>query len=599
MKKRTMRLVALALAMSMLTLTACGNKTSNGGNGDDKKTESESGGEKILNLSMSDTPETFNPHTTASNYELLSNMELTLYRKIVDVETGTTKYVPALADGVPECQDEEFKTWHIKIGQGYTFVDGTPIDAHTVEYSIKMLNDPKLANRNVNASDIKNGSKYLNGECEWEDVGFKAIDDYTIEIIYEDDFEPANASDVIEGYTFIGTALVHPETYEACLNEDGTESTYGSTKDKLVCSGLYDLTALIQGQYFEMTKRTDGKAPLADVYTPDKVEYVAVADSNTAIQLFQNGEIDTVSGNAETFDEYPGARYYYEPSNVGIYLNSETPTSCEALKDVNLRYAMYWGLDRESVVGTVFPIAQPWALQYLPNTTIADPEDPVNSVVDYRSTKEAQAIRIDGHEPTEMGYDPELAKEYFEKAYKNNGNKKISMVAIYADSSEVSKTWAEALQDAYTELFGADKFEMKLQATPWAIMYEEIARDTMNYDICVSAGWWTNMTKPWNDTNWVYSGPYTYNTQYCVIADDALAAEWDDLFYKCALYEYKRDPQKILEASARMEEILLNDCSYIPAYASGSRYFFSSKITPVLEVGDADLTFALMQAQFN
>lgn len=600
MKKRTMRLVALALAMSMLSLTACGNKgtDSDKGSDDSTKQESNSGesGEKVLNLTIADTPQTLNPHQTAGDYELVQTMAATLYRKIYFEEDQVSKYVPQLAEGDPICLDEEnYSKWQIKVGEGYTFVDGTPINAHTVEYSIKQLNDPKLANRNVNASDLKNGAKYLAGECEWSEVGFKAVDDYTIEIEYEKDYEPAAATDVMESYAFVGTALVHEETFEACKNADGTETTYGSTIDKMVASAQYNPTSLIQGQYLELTKRTEG-APLLDVYTPDRVEYVAVTDNNTAIQLFENGEIDCVVANAESYDEYPGARFYYEPSNMGIYVNSESPTSCEALKDINLRYALYWGLDRESIVGTVFPTSQAWALQYLPNTTIVDGS---GDVVDYRSTEAAQAIKIDGHTPTETGYDPELAKEYFEKAYANNGNQKITITAIYSDSSEISKTWSEAIQSAWTEVFGSDKFEVVLQATPSAILYEEIARDTMNYDICVSCGWWTNMTAPWNDSNWVYSGPYTYNTQYCVIGDDDLAAEWDDLFYKCALYDYKRDFDKKIEASARMEEILLNDCSFIPAYARGSRYFFSSKITPLPEVGDPDLTFCLFQAKFN
>ena len=56
--------------------------------------------------------------------------------------------------GSPVCNDDEHKVWTIKVKDGYTFADGTEINAETVEYSIKMLNDPKLANRNVNATNF-------------------------------------------------------------------------------------------------------------------------------------------------------------------------------------------------------------------------------------------------------------------------------------------------------------------------------------------------------------------------------------------------------------------------------------------------------------
>ena len=138
----------------------------------------------------------------------------------------------------------------------------------------------------------------------------------------------------------------------------------------------------------------------------------------------KKGELDAVVANQPAYDEYDGARYVYTIDNYGIYLNSETPT-CTALKDVNLRYALYWGLDRETVVKAVYPTALPSAYMYVPFSTMPDPADKDNKTVVYHDTKEAKAIRMDGHEVTQEGYDPDLAKEYFDKAYQANGNQKL------------------------------------------------------------------------------------------------------------------------------------------------------------------------------
>ena len=170
------------------------------------------------------------------------------------------------------------------------------------------------------------------------------------------------------------------------------------------------------------------------------MEYQAITDANTIVQMFEKGELDAVVANQPAYDEYDGARYVYTIDNYGIYLNSETPT-CTALKDVNLRYALYWGLDRETVVKAVYPTALPSAYMYVPFSTMPDPADKDNKTVVYHDTKEAKAIRMDGHEVTQEGYDPDLAKEYFDKAYQANGNQKITIQAIYADSSDVTKTW--------------------------------------------------------------------------------------------------------------------------------------------------------------
>ena len=587
MRRKKMRAVTTLLA-AVLALSAGGAAVS-------AETAEEG---KVLKLAFSDTPETLNPHTTSTSYELLSDMTALLYRGVYSEEAQSVIYVPELADGEPIPEDDTYLNWTVKVKEGYTFADGTPIDANVVEYSIRMLNDPKLANRNVNASDLVNGEAYLTGDCDWEDVGFKAVDDYTLEINFEEGREPSSVKNMMEFYAFIGTGVVHPATYEACISEDGTSCTYGSDLDSFVASALYEPTSLIQGQFLALDRRTDGCAPLEDVYTPDRVEYYAVTDNNTQIQMFEQGELDAVVANQAAYDGYSGGRYVYNPNNYGIYINSVSETN-PILTDSNFRYAMYWGLDRETLVNAVYPVALPSAYQYLPFATMPDPADPVNSVVQYRETDVAKAIRVDGREIDQYSYDPDLALEYFEKAYEANGGQKVTLVMKYSDSNDTIRTWAEALQSHYQKLFGEDRLEIQLQATPYSIIYEDLARDNMNYDLCASCGWYESVTEPWNNTNWVYSGPYTYNTQYCVIADEAYQQEWDELYYKCAIGEYKHDDQAKLETTARLEEILLNDCSFVPAYVSGNRWFFSSKITPLMEEGDADLSFCLMQAKFN
>ena len=592
--KKAMRLVAMLLACAMV-FTACSSAPASS-EGESTGTETT---EKVLNLTIADTPSTLNPYTTETNYELLLDISASLFREIYNAETGMTQFVPRLAKDVPVAKDDTHKVWTIEVAEGYTFVDGTPIDAHVVEYSMKMLNDPKLANRNANASDMENGAAYLAGECDWSEVGFKAVDDYTIELTYADDYEPENALGVMEYLGWVGACIVHPEMFESCMSEDGTSCTYGSSLDTFVASALYYPSDLIQGQYFEITRRTDEGGQLqADIFTPDKVTYQAVTDANTQVQLFEQGKIDAVVANQAQYDEYPGARYQMRADNMGFYINGESPSN-DILKDVNMRYALYWGIDREAIVKAVYPTSVASAYQYLYFATMPDPADPANSKVDYRSTKEAQAIRIDGHEVTQAGYDPDLALEYFEKAYEANGGQPVKVTAIYSDSSDAYKEFAEVLQEQIMNLFGADRFEIELQACPSATIYTEISREVMNFDLCFSCGWYNSADYPWNNTNWVYSGPWTYNTQYCYIQSEDARAEWDELFYASALYEDKWDAQAKLENCARMEEILLNDACFIPVYNRGYRWFFSEKIDPLLEEGDIDLEFCLMQTKFN
>ncbi len=604
MKKKRVLAFTLAAAMVM-GLAGCSSGTSTdttaaasgtAASGETGASGEETSEEKVLRLYLSDTPATLNGHTTETNYNLIGYMTATLYNAVCDPETGRITYVDSLADGDPEVS-EDYLTWTIKMKEGYTFADGTLITAETLEYSIKMLNDPNLANRNANASSMVNGAEYLRGECDWEDVGFKAIDEYTIQITYLDGYEPSNITEFKDNWVFAGYGVVHPEMYESCLNADGTSCTYGTSLDTFVASGLYEPTSLIEGQYLELTRRTDDGAVMTDWYVPDTVEYTVVADSNTRVELFESGQLDVVVANQSTYDGYSGAYYLYTPNNYGIYLNSVSPDN-EVLLDQNFRYALYWGLDRETLVSAVYPSSMASAYMYMPQATMPDPEDP-SQTVNWYETEQFQAERMDGHAITQSGYDPDLAMEYFDLAYEANGGEKIVITVKYSDSNDTNKTWAEAVVNAYEQLFGTDRLELNLQATPYATIYDDLARTNMDYDIVLSCGWYEDVSRPWYNTNWVYSGAYTYNTQYCTISTPELQQQWDDLFYSAATGEYKHDDAMKLEICAALEEILYNDCSFIPAYASGDRYFFSSRITPITETGDPDYDWWLLQATFN
>ena len=620
MKKRLTRILSVLL-IAMLLLTACGgggnsgsqtsndqggsqnnssteDKTNNGGSEDQAPADDGSGEttEKVLRLNIgTDTPRSLSPYTNDDQYDLVNMIHATMYQEVYDVENQTKAWVPCLADGEPEISDD-FMTYTVHFKQGFTFENGDPIDANVFGWSFKTLNDPKLANRNVTLSDLVNGVEYLNGQCAWEDVGFKVVDDYTVSFTFMEQHEPSSVLQFKQWMSWMGTGVMHQATFESTLNADGTQSTYGSSADTVMASGLYRVAQLIPGQSLVLERRTDGGAPMADIFTPDRVEYICVADSNTAIQLFESGQLSYTSANEDKYASYSGAHYVYNPNNYGIFINSRTP-SVEALKDQNLRYALYWGLDRESIVSTVFPTSQASAYQYMPYATMPDPADPTKTV-DYHSTPEAQAIRMDGHEVTQSGYDVELAKEYMQKAYEANGNQPINVTALYADGSDKTRTMCEAVQDCWNTLFDG-MFHLELQATASATMYEALYRTNLDYDIMISGGWYQDPSASWDNSNWVTDDSmYAYNTQYCIFADDETNIKWNDL-YEENQFVNKRDPAARLKNAALMEEILYNDCSFIPFYCSGSRCFFAAGLTPVVDEGDWDKSFFLYQIQFD
>ena len=108
--------------------------------------------------------------------------------EIVETKEGTyAKYVAEeQADGTSvQVLTEEtgtLTTWQFEIREGATWHNGEALTAEDVVYSWKMAIDPVMANQMSNfvynqAINILNGEKYFRGDCEWDEVGVKILED--------------------------------------------------------------------------------------------------------------------------------------------------------------------------------------------------------------------------------------------------------------------------------------------------------------------------------------------------------------------------------------------------------------------------------------
>lgn len=78
------------------------------------------------------------------------------------------------------------------------------------------------------------------GTVAWEDVGIKKADDYTLELQLD---APVTAEDIKSHFNYVWTCLVHEPTYEACMSEDRSTNTYGSTREKYMSCGALSWTS--------------------------------------------------------------------------------------------------------------------------------------------------------------------------------------------------------------------------------------------------------------------------------------------------------------------------------------------------------------------
>lgn len=129
--------------------------------------------------------------------------------------------------------DDEGKVWQIKIREGVTWENGDPLNANDVYYTWQMILDPKLANLRASnfakdVIEIDHAMDYFQGNCTWDEVGLKLIDDYTLEI---HTVAGHDAREVMTHLAHPANCIINKEYYEKGVNADRTETLYGTSKD--------------------------------------------------------------------------------------------------------------------------------------------------------------------------------------------------------------------------------------------------------------------------------------------------------------------------------------------------------------------------------
>jgi ABC-type oligopeptide transport system substrate-binding subunit len=545
----------------MSILAGCGKKTQDVTKEEEEVEveKTESTGPKVFR-STTTAAKTFNPHTndSAETGVLIGYIQGTLLKLIYDEETENIKFAGFHAEDVPTTSDNI--VWTFKLRDDIKWTDGTPIDANTYEYSYKMLLDHKLANRNAmslfDTLPVLNANKYFKGEVEWEEVGIKVLDAKTLEITLETAMPEV---DVLVSLTSYTTGPVHKELYEAGMNDDRTETTYATTLETVPSCGAYRLTEWVRDQHRVFEKNQDGV--FANIYTPDRIESRVVTESSTRLQLFENGEIESVSVSGENFDKYAeDPRLVYSEADTvwGFFVNSASEKN-PILQNEDFRKALFYGIDRDKISKGVFKTFK--SAPYFISTIcmVGDYKDGQK----YRDTSEAKAAVPEG-----SGYDPELAKEYFDKAYAANGNKKIEIDIIYFDTSESFKRSAEIAEEEYEGLFGADRIDVKLRAMPGAAAYDAY-RDG-DYDLGIGA-YTQNEFNPWSSMK-VYAQDFP-NRSVRFNND-----EFDELYRRTTKGDLLLDSEKKLEALATMEKMLADYVPMIPLFQNDNAVLFQDRI---------------------
>lgn len=409
-----------------------------------------------------------------------------------------------------ECSEDGLVwTFHLRPGVMWYTADGEEY-AETVAddfvYAANRVLDPAYASKTADVLYVlKNAEAYYNGECEWEDVGVKALDDYTLE--YTLDYACPYFESLLSWVCFM-----------PCNRQFGEEmgEDFGIDNYTLLYNGAYIMTEL-EPQARHVFTRNENYWDVENIHIEKIVETYNAEATTLGPQLFLSGETQEASmtaaeaaswrENDDTKDLVRPSRgafsysYWYAFNFYPTYDEQYNPDNyLKAANNLNFRKSIFHALDRISLLLTE-AVDEESASEYLQNT-ITPPTFATTDGVDYTQMGDlAQFANTDS-------YDPDKALEYKAAALPELEEAGVILPVVlympYCTDKSAKAERAQLCEQMLEELLGSDYVDVVIEGYP-ATDYLNNTRRAGNYSF---------MEVYWGPD---YADPYTFTDPFRLV----------------------------------------------------------------------------------
>lgn len=353
---------------------------------------------------------------------------------------------------------DDGKVYTFKLRQDAKWSNGDPVTAHDFEFAWKRALAPETASDYAYILFyLENGAEYNAEEATADQVGVKALDDYTLE-----------AKLTAPAPYFI--SLVSHYTYWP-VNKKAVEANpaWATEKDSIVTNGPFLLSEWEHGSKLVLTKNPD-------YYDKDKIHFdkatiTLVEEDSTVYNLFQTDEIDWIGAQAGSVptDQVQqvlasGAGEVKAIASTYYYLFNTTKPP---FSNAKIRKAFAMAIDRQAIIDNVTKANQTPAFALVP-PSIAGRDGKLFRELypgDYFSenVEEAKKLLAEGLAEEKLSAVPEITLLY--------------------NTNEGHKAIAEAVADMWRSNLGV---EVKLANQEWGTFLE--TRSAQQFDVA-RAGW--------------------------------------------------------------------------------------------------------------
>lgn len=266
----------------------------------------------------------------------------------------TDTAVPAIADSwesAPNAEGVENMIWTFHLNKDYKWnsintehpeLNGLPVTAHDFVYAWTQVLTPATGSQyNYMCYIFKNGQSFAEGKVGIEEVGFKAVDDYTLQVELENPL-----SYLLSQLTFYTFKPVNQQIYET-IGAD----RYNKDANTFFANGPYKMTEWVHEDSVVLEKNE--MYPKADTIKCPKIKFAMISDSNTALNAFKAGELDMIglTGDQVAMLEAEGqpCLSYSDGGNWYFQYN----TTKKGLDNKKIRKALTMAVDNESYIKNV------------------------------------------------------------------------------------------------------------------------------------------------------------------------------------------------------------------------------------------------------
>ena len=542
--------------------------------------------------------------------------------------------VGAIAESYEVNDDATEFTFHIRPGVKWVTDEGVEyaeVTAHDFVAGLRHATEFNAATLYLVQYTIQNLDAFINGEVEWEEVGVKAEDDYTLVYTLE---KPTPYFHTITTYSIM--MPVNQEFLESkgegCKlgSPEPSTCTFGElTADSILYNGAYILSNYTSKSVIEYTANPD-YWDAEHVYIPNvKLVYYDGSDPDSLFNSFDNGSFSAAPVYTDNAAIYKTAKEKYGDSiyisdlnsssfwiswifdrnqftspldeKVDVSPQTEKQRQDTALAKQNLafRKAVFYGLDQSAL--TAQQVGDDLKYGRLRNT-LTQPDFVLTSEgVTYGELVSNALTELN---PTEYPagfdlsdgqlayYNTELALQYAEKAKEELSALGVEFpiqldVQVRGESEKTFRS-SQAFKDVLETNLG-EFVQINLIISDSNNIDASKTADTMNCDMVIGRGWgpdygdpktYIDVFDPDNGDMLAYQG---LNWTGSEVGDDAAIKE------TIGLYEFKAlkdaadavvdDNDERFALYAKAEAYLIDNALFIPYVSNGGSYAVT-KIIP-------------------